>query len=273
MRNWLRILVLFFVPAAVIFLCFRFNLWAGLVSSLAYLGWIFYNGRAGYYGYRANLAYQRKDEAEAVRRLKRAYETGRPSLHAVAYGYLLLRTGNIAEAERVLSGLLNKELNRENKMAAKSNMALVLWKKGRLDEAVRMLEEVYREYKTTTVYGSLGYLLILQGDLDRALAFNLEAREYNDADPVILDNLGQTYYLRGELDKAEEIYVRAAGLAPKFPEPYYHYGLVLLQKNKMDAALQQFREALKHKTSFLSTVTHEEIERKIAELKIAASAE
>ena len=68
-----------------------------------------------------------------------------------------------------------------------------------------MLEEIIKTYETTTVYGSLGYLLILKGNLENALQFNLKAYEYNPSDKIIQDNLGQNYYLLGQYEKAKDI--------------------------------------------------------------------
>jgi len=130
-----------------------------------------------------------------------------------------------------------------------------------------MLEEVFATYKTTTVYGSLGYLMLLKGDLEKALAFNQEAYEYNDNNSVIVDNLALNYYLLGELDKAEEIYEKLMTKNPTYPEAYYNYGLTLEAKNKIDKALEVMEKALDFKFSFLSNVSREEVENKIQELK------
>jgi tetratricopeptide (TPR) repeat protein len=162
---------------------------------------------------------------------------------------------------------MSKLLSADDKMNVKSNMALVLWKKGQIDDALNMLKEVFENYKTTTIYGSLGFLLILKGDLDKALEFNLEAYEYNDSNAVILDNLGQTYYLMGEYDKSKEIYKKLVSSNPSFPEPYFNYGLVMKQKGNVERALELMNQALTYRFSFLSTVSKEEIEAEIEKLK------
>ncbi|MFU0801186.1 MAG: hypothetical protein ACFWUE_11115 [Xylanivirga thermophila] len=69
-----------------------------------------------------------------------------------------------------------------------------------------MLEEVQRKYNNSRVYGTLGYLLIEKGDLDKALEYNLQALDYDDEDPVILDNLAQTYYFMGDIEKAKKYF-------------------------------------------------------------------
>ena len=51
-----------------------------------------------------------------------------------------------------------------------------------------------REEKLNICRYIIGYLKIEQGDAQAALDFNREALEYDDSDPVFLDNMGQTYY-------------------------------------------------------------------------------
>ena len=147
----------------------------------------------------------------------------------------------------------------------KSILALVLWKKGELDAATDMLTEVMQTYKTTSVYGSLGYLLILKGDLDKALQFNLEAYDYNASDKVIQDNLGQNYYLLGMYDKSREIYEALMEKSPTFPEAWFNYGLLLEKLGEPERALESMKKALEYKFSYLCCISREDIEAKIQE--------
>ena len=74
------------------------------------------------------------------------------------------------------------------------NYAIILSQKGHLDRAMDILEDEFRHLKNGTMYSIIGYLKVEQGDAEAALAFNREALDYDDADPVFLDNMGQTYY-------------------------------------------------------------------------------
>jgi len=170
-------------------------------------------------------------------------------------------------AEEILSNLLNSKLDFTDKMNVKSNYALVLWKKGLIEDAVKMLEDVIKQYENTTVYGSLGYILIASGDLDKALEFNLKAYEYNYSNGIIVDNLAQTYYLRKDYQKAEELYKKLMELKPAFPEAYYNYGLVLLQLGKNQEAYESMQKALQYEFSYLSTITKQEVETKMKEIE------
>lgn len=256
------------LPILAVVILFLYNPLIGLAAMLALLIYLLVTGRAAIYSFLGNAKYGQGKLDASLQWIGRAVKTGKAKPRVVtAYGYLLLKTGNLTEADAVLSKNLKSGLSKDDEMHAKSNYALVLWKKGDLDGAIAMLEELIAEYETSTVYGSLGYFLILKGDLEKALQLNLKAYEYNGSNTVIQDNLGQTYHLMGENEKAAEIYEKLMAANPQFPEAYYNYGLVLEALGQPEKALEIMEKALHHKLSFLSTITMEEIEAKLDELK------
>jgi tetratricopeptide (TPR) repeat protein len=180
---------------------------------------------------------------------------------------LLLKNRELDKADEILQKIMGKNIQSQDLPYIKSIKALVLWKKGELDNAAAILEEVIQTYKTTSVYGSLGCMLILQGDLEKALQFNLEAYDYNSSDNIINDNLGQNYYLLGMYDKAGEVYEKLIAKAPTFPEPYYNYGLLLEKQESFDKALEMMRKAMDQKFTYLSTITKEDVEAAIKRIE------
>lgn len=266
--NVKRFLTNFALPAAAIIILFRKNFIYGIIALILYTLYGLYTGKASIFAIMGSRNYSKGNMEEAIKWFDKAYKSGSAKpMTVTSYAYLLLKCGNITEAEKILNEQMNKLLSNEEKMNVKSNLALVLWKKGQLDEAVNMLEEVFSNYKTTTIYGSLGYLLILKGDLNKALEFNLEAYEYNSSNAVIQDNLGQTYFLMGEYDKSQEIYEKLVSTNPSFPEAYYNYGLLMKQKGELNKALELMKKALEYKFSFLSTVSREEVEAEIKNIE------
>ena len=95
-------------------------------------------------------------------------------------------------------------------------------KLGEADTAVEMLEEVYAKYRNSRLYETMGYILLEKGDLNKALEFNLEALDYDDENPIILDNLGQTYYRLGQKEKAKEYFEKAEELRDNQVDILYH---------------------------------------------------
>lgn len=185
----------------------------------------------------------------------------------ISYSYILLRTGDLEDARKVIEDVMTSKLDSKTKNLAKQNCSLILYKSGKLKEAIEIMEEVYHDYKNTTVYGSLGFLYIEDGDYNKALEFNLKAMDYNQNDTIILDNLGQNYYLLENYDEAMNIYKKLMTLKPEFPDAHYNYGLVLERKGLKDEALEEFKKSLNYRFSFLSSVKKEEVEEKILNFK------
>jgi len=260
----------FILPVVLVIIAAKINKWLGIAVLVIYLLFLAYRSRAAVYTIIGTRNYGLGRLDEAVKWFGRAYATKHASLRAaVSYAYLLLKNRELQKSEEILKKLIGENSGSEDLPYIKSIMALVLWKKGELGQAVDMLEEVIQTYKTTSVYGSLGYLLILEGDLEKALKFNLEANEYNSSDNIINDNLGQNYYLLGMYDKANEIYEKLISKSPGFPEPYYNYGLVLEKLGNREKALEMLKKSLDYKLTYLSTITKEEVEAAIKRLEAA----
>ena len=67
-------------------------------------------------------------------------------------------------------------------------------KLGEPQKGVELLERLHAKEPSGIIYETLGYLYIEAGDTEKALVFNQSALEYDDEDPISLDNLAQTYY-------------------------------------------------------------------------------
>ncbi len=267
MNSKMKGLIYFLMPIALIIAAWLVNNWLGVGMLLLYFFVLLYVLRPTIFTVIGSRRYGLGKSEEAITWFERAYATKRASLRTtVSYAYLLLKNRKLEKSDEILQKLIKDKPDSQHLPYVKSIMGLVLWKKGNLDEATVMLEEVIKTYKTTSVYGSLGYLLILQGDLDKALNFNLEAYKYNSSDKIINDNLGQNYFLLGMYDKATEIYEPLLAKAPTFPEPYYNYGLMLDKLGNREKALETMKKALDCKFSYLSTITRDDVEAKIREL-------
>lgn len=224
---------------------------------------------ASYYAFKGNLEYQKGNVQESINYLSKAYKTRKAkTLVVTAYGYVLLKSGYLEESIKIFKEQLSStSISNSDRFNVKANYALALWKDDKMDEAIALYEEILPYYKTTNIYGSLGFLYILKGDLEKALKFNLDAYDYNNTNGVILDNLGQSYYLLGEYEKAEEIYIKLMALNPKFPEAYYDFALVYEKLGNTEKCIEKLRNALVYKTNFLSAITTEQIEAKLAEVE------
>ncbi|QNU68715.1 tetratricopeptide repeat protein [Ruminiclostridium herbifermentans] len=221
------------------------------------------------YVIKANLAFQKGNSQEVLDLLEKAYKTGCAKASVVStYGYMLLKHGKLEEAMSIFTEQFNSsKLSASEKFDVQANYALALWKKGQIDAAITLLEKVIANYKNTNIYGSLGYLYILNGDLDKALKFNLEAYDYNNTNGIILDNLGETYLLLNDLENADKIFKELMALNPKFPEAFYDYALLFEKMGDKEKCVEYLKKAMQYKTNFLSAITSEDIENKLKEME------
>lgn len=261
-----KVLINLILPLAVIVIAWKVNIWLGIAALLLYFAVQLYFVRPILFNLIGSRKYALGQMEDALKWFKKAHDTKKSSARiSVSYAYLLLKNAELSKSEEVLQQVLNSKPKAEDLTYTKSILALVHWKKGELDAATDMLTEVMQTYKTTSVYGSLGYLLILKGDLEKALQFNLEAYDYNSSDAVIQDNLGQNYYLLGMYDKSREIYEALIEKSPSFPEAWFNYGLLLEKLGEPERALENMKKALTYKFSYLSSIRREDIEAKIQE--------
>lgn len=192
----------------------------------------------------------------------------------VFYAFYLMKHGRFEDARSIFDEYIFpfekdvKKASKDTKVQIKQNYALLLWKEGNLGEAIKITEDIIKDYKNTVVYGNLGYFYILDGQKERALEFNLEAYDFASDDAVISDNLAYSYYLNEDYDKAEEIYeaMHSKKNPPSFPEGFYNYGLVALKKGDKEKAKELFEKALLQKFSNLSDLDKETVEKALAEL-------
>lgn len=185
----------------------------------------------------------------------------------IYYTYVLIVQGNLTEAEEIIKNILKQKITETESRDLKINHSLVMWKRGKLDNAIEILNKLYEKYKTIIIYQNLGYLLILKGEYTRALEINLEAYDYDASNAGIIDNLAQNYYMLGEYDKAEDLFEALMKKKPTFASAYQNYALLLLKKNKIEDALKSLRKATECKFTFLSAISKEEIENQIREIE------
>jgi len=253
----------------VLFLAFTYvGTGAGILVLIVVIGFIIYRRRSGMYHSNARKLFLEGDMSAAIVNMKKAIAAASTDsmLHA-SCGFMYLKMGRPVDAERMLMVSLNVAKEPSEKNNAKTIMSLLLWKQGKLDEAIEMLEEVTTTYKTTTTYATMGFFKIAKGIIEEALAYNLEAYEYNSKNPVILDNYGSALTLAEKYDEAETIYQQLMVLSPTFPDAYYNYGRLLEKQNKNDEAMNMYQTASSKKFWYTSTVTREEVEFRIEDLE------
>jgi predicted Zn-dependent protease len=257
----------FVVPFILVWVSFMAHPLAGLIVTAILLTALYIWQRPALLTLRGQRQYAQGNNNRALEILKKAHEvSGRRPLNSVTYAYILLRCGDDKESAKVLNYvLLNSKLKPEHKNAARQNLSLVRYRQGDYAEALRIMEDVFADYKTSSVYGSLGYYKILLNAPD-AMEFALEAYDFNGDDKIIIDNLIQLYIADGEFAKAKELSDKSLAAGNKSVEIYYHAGQVALGLGDSAAAREMFENARSCTRSFMTTVPEEEVETALLNL-------
>ena len=201
-----------------------------------------------------------------------AYKTGAMNADCkIAYSSFCLRENNFQKGRELLREVVNSpDTSDEDKVNARHNLAVLIWKEGNLDKALSILESVHKERPATNTYGTLGVLYLEKVKQSKnyadVLEFMLEAYDYNDYDKTIADNLGELYLLMGEYEKAKEVYSKLLEQNLFTPMPYYNYGLVLKETGDTEGAKENFEKALNCRFTSVITVTREMIQEELDSL-------
>ena len=220
-------------------------------------------------GNKALTAHSKGDYRTALKLYEEAYEKGmdKPRLLR-GYSVLLIRTSQFDKALEVLKRMEKMPMDAKEKTDLHINYAIILWQKGHLDRAMEILEDEFRHTKNGTLYSIIGYLKIEQGDAEEAIRFNKEALEYDDEDPVFLDNLGQTYYrLVGDKETAKIYFDKAIARKPKAIDTNYFLALYDIENGDIESAKDRLDTARVGMFSPLNYATPEMIDAKRDELR------
>jgi len=254
-------------PFIIIYFAFKMGGWIiGFASIIIILAYLFYKNLPEIYIMRSKYLYL-KDTDKMFALLEKAYKTGRmlPD-HKIYYGYMCMREGRYADAERLYNAATLFQKDPGVIARAKTNMALLMWKKGDIDEAVKTMGEVYENYKSTVVYGNYGYLLLEKNEPEKALEVNLAGYDYDNTSDLIGDNLAQNYYMLGDYEESRKYAEEVIERKPQFPMPYYNYAKTLAALGEKEKACEMLNEALKYPFSGVAAITKEDVEKLLIEL-------
>ena len=107
-----------------------------------------------------------------------------------------------------------------------------------------------------------------QEGIDKMFAFIQESVDYDDEDPVCLDNLGQAYYrVTGEKDKAKEWFDKAHAEKDSQIDTLWFLSRYDLEAGDKAAAIAKLEKALEGRFSPLNFCTKEMVQEEVERLK------
>ena len=181
--------------------------------------------------------------------------------YLLSYSVLLIRDGEYQKAREFLVKLQsNPALSGESKKQLFVNYAACVYKLGDLPKAIAVLEGQHAKDPSGMIYETLGYLYVEAGETEKALQFNQAALEYDDEDPITLDNLGQTYYrMVGDKAKALEYFQKAHQLKPGQIDTLYFLAQYDIENGDRAAAKEKLESALEGRFSPLTFATKDKV--------------
>lgn len=221
----------------------------------------------------ALMSHQKGDIEKAKTAYEELYSNGiiRGS-YILPWSILLLREGgeeNYKKVKEILAKVQKApDIDAERRSDLLMNFAVADFKLGNTEKALELMERNHQSHPCGNSYGALGYMYIAAGMTEKALEFNTGALEYDDEDPVILDNLGQIHYrLLSDEDKALEYFEKAHELKPGQIDTLWFLSRYDLKKGDTEAAIEKLETALEGRFSPLNFVTAADVEKEIARLR------
>lgn len=99
-----------------------------------------------------------------------------------------------------------------------------------------------RDHERANLHLQIGTGYLSQGQYPQAMSELLKAEALDPKDPMILNNVGLAYYVRGKLKPAEEKFRAAIAQNPKFSEAKNNLGRVLIDTGRATDSLRVLHE-------------------------------
>ena len=164
-------------------------------------------------------------------------------------GTLTFRRNEVYRSE--LSIWSDVVAKRPDNPRARSNLAVILMRLGRLDEAAAHCAEALRiQPDYAAAVNNMGTILAQQGKRREALGYYAKALELEAGFAEPYNNIGLEIFKEGRLDEAIARFTAALQLQPDYAEAHQNLGLALASQGKLDQAIAQYTEALRLQPDF-----------------------
>jgi tetratricopeptide (TPR) repeat protein len=208
---------------------------------------------------KARKAHQEGRTEEAMKLYQEVLNEGsRDPAIILPYSVLLIRGGEYAKAREMLVQNQKLPMSPDQKNQLFVNYAACVYKMGELEKGIELLERQHQKQPSGMIYETLGYLYIEAGDVEKAMAYNTEAMEYDDEDAITLDNMGQLHYrLLGDKETAKGYFEKALEVKPGQIDTLYFLAQYDLEAGDKEAAKEKLEKAMEGRFSPLNHASKE----------------
>lgn len=205
-----------------------------------------------------NTILQAKNFDEALNKARKAWLAGKTELAQTFYvSAYKLQPKNVPLLQE-MAGVYNKLENSEleqvcyrlilaeqpDNLAVMERYGLLLIKQKEMSEAEQVLKKVVAKKQSWLAYNGLGIIADIDGKHKQARIYFDKAGTIEPDNPEILNNIGYSLYLEGQVKKAQGYFLWAIKLDNSFKKAIYNYALTLARQRNYVEALSVFARVM-----------------------------
>lgn len=122
---------------------------------------------------------------------------------------------------------------------------LLLIRLKKMSEAEQVLSKVITKAKSWKAYNGLGIIADMKEEHKKARLYFDKAGTISPDNPEILNNIGYSLYMEGEIKRAQGYFLWAIKINKMFKKAIYNYALTLARQRKYSEALAIFSKVMK----------------------------
>lgn len=249
--DFKKLLTMDFILLGICLVIFAIHPYVGSLALWVYWFYLIVAYRDFLCGFMGQLGISNNHPNKAISWYKTAAKTTSAKVKYIRnYVYCEIKYGSVEDADRVLNKILEKRKTHkpfkgQELIDLQMVRALLEWKKGDVDKAIEILEEVFKEDKSTTVYTTIAYMKTIKGDIDKSLEFSKEAYEKFEDDILVKSIYAINLYKNDQKEEAEVIFKELCNGVYNIPDNMYFYALILMEKGNKEEAIKMLNKGLR----------------------------
>jgi len=156
-------------------------------------------------------------------------------------GFAFYKTEMFEEAEREYRKILEIEPNHAESMLY---LGLIQLKRGNYEDAKANFLKAQEKQKSLSILNNIGYICIKLKQYDKAITYLNEAREISSEDPKVNSNLGVGFYLKGDFNRAGEIFSQVLEKFPELIIPYIYLPVIYFKNGDAPKSMALLKDAI-----------------------------
>lgn len=269
-----KYLTLDYILAAICIVVFVFNQYAGAILMWGYWIYLMIAHMDFLCGFMGKLGISNNHPSKAISWYKTAAKMSNcKAKYIINYVYCEIKFGYVEDADRILTKILSKRethkpFKGQDVVDIQMVRALLEWKKGDVDKAIEILNVLFEQEKTLTLYNTLAYMKTIKGDVKESLNFSKEAYDKFEKDILVRSIYAINLYKDGQKNEAGEIFeVLAEGIS-NIPDTLYFYALLLIERGDQKEAIEMVKKAIRLlRTTIITIVESEEYKKLLDKLE------